>query len=588
MKLKKGFLWAFLLIVILSTSWMVLSSTSTVLLGIKGTMTDGNLIKLSGVAGVGEDAGVAASNVTKNKFDATSAPTVNNDTDEGYVVGSRWVDITNDKEYVCLDNTDGAAVWTETTGAGGGAGTYLELTDTPAAYDNGKYAKSTADGVVWDTPAGAGTVTTSGTPVQYDFARFTDATTIEGRSYSEVKTDLALNNVTNDAQIAKSIGTAQGDLIYFTASATPTVLAKGTATQVLAMNAGATAPEWVAAGAGGYTNLTSFVDQTAWRLFYSNTDGDVTELALGADGTYLKSNGAAAAPTFSTPSGAGDALTTDGLDQFAATTSAELAGVISDEIGAGKLRFDTSVTAKTTTATLNVNEAGTILVSAASAYTITLPTPVDNVGLTYKVKKTDFNYNLITMATTAGQFMYENADSALKDTYPRLNTGGAEATFIADGSNWQVVDEAMGQVPEMKACLITAAQLNLVHGTNTLVELNHEVYDIGSNFSTDTHKFICPIAGKYMAYGNVSFTHVIAYKRYHCRVNLNASAYVVCAYHASCVSDLYTHTSILIPCSANDEITLYARSDSGDNTVDIAHSVDYSYTFLVVRLISKD
>ncbi len=41
----------------------------------------------------------------------------------------------------------------------GGAGTYLELTDTPVAYDNGKYAKSTADGVVWDDPAGAGDMT---------------------------------------------------------------------------------------------------------------------------------------------------------------------------------------------------------------------------------------------------------------------------------------------------------------------------------------------------------------------------------------------------------------------------------------------
>ena len=58
--------------------------------------------------------------------------------------------------------------------------------------------------------------------------------------------------------------------------------------------------------AGGYTNLTSFVDQTAWRVFYSNTAGDVTELALGADGTYLKSNGAAVAPTFAVPAGAGD------------------------------------------------------------------------------------------------------------------------------------------------------------------------------------------------------------------------------------------------------------------------------------------
>ena len=152
----------------------------------------------------------------KVKLDGTQAPTVNNDTDEGYVVGSRWFDVTNDKEYVCLDNTDGAAVWTETTGAGGGAGTYLELTDTPAAYDNGKYAKSTADGVVWDTPAGAGTVTTSGTPVQYDYARFTDATTIEGRSYSEMKTDLAyqlsdLSNVGATTPPDKYVLIADGD-----------------------------------------------------------------------------------------------------------------------------------------------------------------------------------------------------------------------------------------------------------------------------------------------------------------------------------------------------------------------------------------
>lgn len=55
----------------------------------------------------------------KVKLDATQAPTVNNDTTEGYVVGSRWFDVTNDKAYVCLDNTDGAAVWIETTASGG-------------------------------------------------------------------------------------------------------------------------------------------------------------------------------------------------------------------------------------------------------------------------------------------------------------------------------------------------------------------------------------------------------------------------------------------------------------------------------------
>jgi len=60
--------------------------------------------------------------------------------------------------------------------------------------------------------------------------------------------------------------------------------------------------------AGVFTNLTDFDTQTAWRVFYSNGDGDTTELALGADGTYLKSNGASAAPTFATPTDTKTAL----------------------------------------------------------------------------------------------------------------------------------------------------------------------------------------------------------------------------------------------------------------------------------------
>ena len=115
--------------------------------------------------------------VKYGNLDAISAPTVNDDIDLDYMVGSRWIDVTADKEYICLDNTDGAAVWTETTGA-----------------------------------------------------------------------------------------------------------------------------------ASGYTNLTSFVDQTAWRVFYSNIDGDVIELALGTSGQYLKSTGATSAPIFDTPAGAGDML----------------------------------------------------------------------------------------------------------------------------------------------------------------------------------------------------------------------------------------------------------------------------------------
>jgi hypothetical protein len=111
----------------------------------------------------------------KVKLDATSAPTVNNDVDEGYAVGSIWCDVTNDKAYVCLDNTDGAAVWTETT-------------------------------------AGASAVDTSGTPVDNDFAKFTDADTIEGRSYNEVRTDLGLVIGTN-VLAEQTIGIANDNLM---------------------------------------------------------------------------------------------------------------------------------------------------------------------------------------------------------------------------------------------------------------------------------------------------------------------------------------------------------------------------------------
>lgn len=51
----------------------------------------------------------------KVKLDATIAPIDTNDSNEGYSVGSRWIDITNNKEYVCLDNTIGTAIWNETT-----------------------------------------------------------------------------------------------------------------------------------------------------------------------------------------------------------------------------------------------------------------------------------------------------------------------------------------------------------------------------------------------------------------------------------------------------------------------------------------
>jgi hypothetical protein len=47
----------------------------------------------------------------RHNFAGTAAPTVNEDSADGYSVGSRWVDTTNGNRYTCLDNTITAAVW---------------------------------------------------------------------------------------------------------------------------------------------------------------------------------------------------------------------------------------------------------------------------------------------------------------------------------------------------------------------------------------------------------------------------------------------------------------------------------------------
>jgi hypothetical protein len=60
-----------------------------------------------------------------------------------------------------------------------------------------------------------------------------------------------------DAKTAKSTLTTTGDIYYASAANTPARLGIGTASQLLAVNSGATAPEWVAAPASGGMTLIS-------------------------------------------------------------------------------------------------------------------------------------------------------------------------------------------------------------------------------------------------------------------------------------------------------------------------------------------
>ena len=126
----------------------------------------------------------------ETNLSAGAPPTVNDDITFGYTVGSRWIDITNDKEYVCLDNTNGAAVWIETTQSGGIDASYLNRAALFMAADT-RYlthvddpALSVGD-IYWDmvvwvkvtTPADANGIVFKGVSFvdNYEYLLFTSA-----------------------------------------------------------------------------------------------------------------------------------------------------------------------------------------------------------------------------------------------------------------------------------------------------------------------------------------------------------------------------------------------------------------------------
>lgn len=247
------------------------------------------------------------------------------------------------------------------------------------------------------------------------------------------------------------------------------------------------------------------------------------------------------------------------------------------------------VTTKTGVATLTTAEAGIILVSASAAYTLTLPTAVGNAGLRYRFIKTDANYNLITLAAYGTEtFNYENANGAAQTTYPRLNTYGAEVTVVSDGSNWQCLNEQMGQAPECWAYM-SATHDNLVNNTYTLMEVNAEEYDIGNNFdiTAGNYKFVAPIPGKYVITCGIVFINVVALKRYNAIIYINGAGNLYTEQHSGVAENLIIGRHYETVLATNDYVQLYARSMSGGDTVDVFGSAKTD-TFLQIRLVSKD
>jgi len=92
-------------------------------------------------------------------------PTMIDDADDGYRVGSRWINTLTQEEWLCLDATPSAAVWVQ-TGGGGGGGPLALGGDLAGSTDNAE--------VLQVRPAGT-------TTLGYDGSGRLETVTVAGR-----------------------------------------------------------------------------------------------------------------------------------------------------------------------------------------------------------------------------------------------------------------------------------------------------------------------------------------------------------------------------------------------------------------------
>jgi hypothetical protein len=89
--------------------------TYTVEEGIGATGSDANVTNANVNLAISDDPAATRSalEIPINNFTASSAPTANDDETEGYSQGSKWYG--GGEAYLCVDPTEGAAVWVKTT-----------------------------------------------------------------------------------------------------------------------------------------------------------------------------------------------------------------------------------------------------------------------------------------------------------------------------------------------------------------------------------------------------------------------------------------------------------------------------------------
>jgi hypothetical protein len=234
-------------------------------------------------------------------------------------------------------------------------------------------------------------------------------------------------------------------------------------------------------------SLITQLDATAHRLFYSDGSGNVTELAFGTSGQYLKALGTTTAPTWDTPTGSGSQSVNTEAAGSATLTTAELSD------GAGSI--------------LNIVE------SNAASQTITLPAAdTADIGKFYQIYNKGTNKMTITSASTlngdsvvlgkeAGCIAYVSANGfytlvgtgvenkalefAVTEWTTNLSTGDGKYYFAvpAEYDGWEVVATPYARVITAGTTGTTDIQIHNVTDTVDILstKITIDSTETGSN-----------------------------------------------------------------------------------------------------------
>lgn len=191
--------------------------------------------------------------------------------------------------------------------------------------------------------------------------------------------------------------------------------------------------------------------------------------ADGTSGQFLKTNGSGTL-SWDTISGGGDALTTNPLSQFASTTSAQLAGVISDETGTGALVFANTPTL--VTPVLGTPTSGTL----TNCTGLPISTGVSGLGTgvaTFLATPSSANLaSAVTDETGSGALMFGTSPTITTDiTIPNtglhlLDTDSSHDLILAPGSNL-TADRTLTITTGDADRTLTISASATISGTNT-------------------------------------------------------------------------------------------------------------------------